>query len=176
MTIFATLLALHNLYPSLRPYTQPFFELSYYDPVKDEYVQGWHDIYFVTSGVIAFTAIRAIAIEWVFQPLARFGGLKKKASIRFAEQAWLCLYDGFFWSLGMVRPLLIFKNMSNAWKHSTCGRTLPIGSTSARSGKNGLRAGCLACTSCTFWRSCRSGCSRSLSSTWRNDERTTSRC
>ncbi|KAJ5610195.1 hypothetical protein N7510_006914 [Penicillium lagena] len=108
LTTLATLLALHNLYPSLRPYTQPFFELSYYVPSKGQYVQGWDDIYFVASGIIAFTAIRAIAIEWILQPLARYAGLKRKASVRFAEQAWLFMYDGFFWSLGMY----LWKNSS----------------------------------------------------------------
>lgn len=96
------LLAVHNLYPSLRPYTAPFFQLSYYDPSKDAYVQGLDDAYFVFSSAIAFTAIRAIAIDWVFQPLAHYAGLKKKASVRFAEQAWLFVYYGFFWSFGMV--------------------------------------------------------------------------
>lgn len=103
LTIFSMLLAIHNLYPSLRPYTTPFFQLSYYDPSKDSYVQGLDDVYFVISGAIAFTAVRAIIIDWIFQPVARFLGLKKKkASVRFAEQAWLILYYGFFWSFGMV--------------------------------------------------------------------------
>lgn len=99
------LLACHNLYPSLRPYTTPFFQLSYYQPLQDVYVQGWDDLYFVLSSAIAFTAIRAITIEWVFQPLARKAGLKRKASVRFAEQGWLWVYYGFFWTFGMVRLL-----------------------------------------------------------------------
>lgn len=102
LTILSTLLAVHNLYPSLRPYTTPFFQLSYYDPSTEAYVQGLDDIYFVISAAIAFTAIRAIVIDWIFQPFARYLGLKKKASVRFAEQAWLILYYGFFWSFGMV--------------------------------------------------------------------------
>lgn len=50
-----------------------------------------------------FTAIRAIAIDWVFIRIARQAGIKRKACIRFAEQGWLLLYYGVFWTLGMVR-------------------------------------------------------------------------
>lgn len=96
------LLALHNLYPSLRPYTQPFFELSYHDPATGQYVQGWDDVYFVMSAALAFTAVRAIAIEWILIPLARRAGLKRKGSIRFAEQGWQAVYYGFIWALGLV--------------------------------------------------------------------------
>ncbi|KAJ5081463.1 TRAM1-like protein [Penicillium alfredii] len=110
LTILAMLLALHNLYPSLRPYTQPFFQLSYYDPATDQYVQGWDDIYFVISAAIALTAIRAIAIEWVLQPLARCAGLKRKGSIRLAEQGWQAMYYGFIWAVG----LYLWKN-SHYW-------------------------------------------------------------
>jgi acyl-CoA-dependent ceramide synthase len=99
------LMAVHNLYPSLRPYTAPFFQLSYYQPDTGFYVQGWDDIYFVFSSGIGFTAVRAITIDWVFRPIARRSGLKKKASIRFAEQAWMALYYGFFWAYGMVSSI-----------------------------------------------------------------------
>ncbi|KAI9924007.1 sphingosine N-acyltransferase lag1 [Aspergillus wentii] len=109
LTILSMLLAVHNLYPSLRPYTTPFFQLSHYQS-EDVYVQGWDDIYFVISSAIAFTAIRAITIEWVFQPVAQYAGLKRKASIRFAEQGWLLLYYGFFWSFGMY-----IWSQSNYW-------------------------------------------------------------
>ncbi|KAF9887597.1 sphingosine N-acyltransferase lag1 [Aspergillus nanangensis] len=101
LTVLSMLLAVHHLYPSLRPYTSPFFELSYYQPAQGVYVQGWDDIYFVASSAIAFTAIRAITIDWILRPLAQRVGLKRKASVRFAEQGWLWLYYGFFWTFGM---------------------------------------------------------------------------
>ncbi|KAJ5683247.1 hypothetical protein N7462_006412 [Penicillium macrosclerotiorum] len=110
MTILAMLLALHNLYPSLRPYTQPFFELSYYDPASNSYVQGWDDVYFVISAALALTAIRATVIEWILQPLGRKLGLKRKAALRLAEQGWQVLYYGFIWIVG----LYLWKN-SNYW-------------------------------------------------------------
>ena len=102
MTILAMLLALHNLYPSLRPYTQPFFELSYHDPATNTYVQGWDDVYFVASATLALTAVRAIIIEWVIQPIGRTIGLKRKAALRLAEQGWQVLYYGFIWAIGLV--------------------------------------------------------------------------
>lgn len=131
------LLAVHNLYPSLRPYTTPFFQLSYYDPAKDAYVQGLDDVYFVFSSAVAFTAIRAIFIDWIFQPVAQYAGLKKKASVRFAEQAWLGVYYGFFWSFGMVRcPYFVVLDLTPV---SISGRIPATGWTSVPSGPIGLR-------------------------------------
>lgn len=103
MTTLAMLLALHNLYPSLRPYTQPFFQLSYYDAASDSYVQGWDDVYFVFSAAVALTGIRAIVIEWMIQPMARSAGLKRKQAVRVAEQGWNAMYYSFIWGVGMVR-------------------------------------------------------------------------
>ncbi|KAJ5542048.1 hypothetical protein N7535_004466 [Penicillium sp. DV-2018c] len=101
LTTLAMLLALHNLYPSLRPYTQPFFQLSYYNASTNSYLQGWDDVYFVISAAIALTGIRAIVIEWILQPLARASGLKRKQSIRIAEQGWQAMYYSFIWGVGL---------------------------------------------------------------------------
>ncbi|PGH08263.1 hypothetical protein AJ79_06049 [Helicocarpus griseus UAMH5409] len=102
VTILTMIFALHNLYPSLRPYTSPFLQLPHYQPEKGTYVQGWDDIYFAMGAILAFTAVRAIAIEWIFQPIARQWGLKKqKASLRFAEQGWILVYYGGYWTYGM---------------------------------------------------------------------------
>lgn len=105
LTILTMIFAVHNLYPSLRPYTMPFLQLPHYDTTKGAYVQGWNDIYFIISSILAFTAVRAIVIDWIFEPIARNKGLKRKPAIRFAEQAWLLVYDSTFWSYGMVRTL-----------------------------------------------------------------------
>ena len=50
-----------------------------------------------------FTGIRALAMDYVLFPLGQLLGLeKKKDKTRFAEQAWVLIYDTAFWSLGMV--------------------------------------------------------------------------
>ncbi|KAL2863078.1 putative longevity-assurance protein (LAC1) [Aspergillus lucknowensis] len=110
LTTLSMILAVHHLYPSLSPYTTPFFQLSYYQPTQGLYIQGRDDVYFVASSVLAFTAIRAMAIEWVLQPMAQKLGLKRKASIRFAEQGWMGMYYGFFWTFGMY-----IWSQSNYW-------------------------------------------------------------
>ena len=144
MTILAMLLALHNLYPSLRPYTQPFFQLSYYNQSGDYYVQGWDDVYFVISAALALTAVRAFAIEWVLQPLARRAGLKRKGSVRFAEQGWQAMYYGSIWAVGLVCTGLPGRMSGGLISvlSSTCGRTPTIGSTLGPSGLSGLHARC----------------------------------
>ncbi|PGH27087.1 hypothetical protein AJ80_01274 [Polytolypa hystricis UAMH7299] len=101
LTILITLFAVHNLYPSLRPYTTPFLELPYYQPEKGVYFQGYDDVYFVMTSVVAFTAVRAITMDWIFQPIAHQWGLNRKGCIRFAEQGWQLVYYGGFWSYGM---------------------------------------------------------------------------
>jgi len=118
------LLALHNLYPSLRPYTQPFFELSYYNPATNQYVQGWDDVYFVFSAALALTAVRAIAIEWVIQPLARQAGLGRKGSVRLAEQGWQVMYYSFVWATGLV--CLVFVEDWLVGKHVELLTLVPI--------------------------------------------------
>ena len=106
LTALTMIFAVHNLYPSLRPYTTSYLQLPHYEPTKGAYVQGWDDIYFIISSILAFTAVRAIIIDWVFEPLARNRGLKKKTAVRFAEQAWLLVYDSTFWAYGMVRTAI----------------------------------------------------------------------
>ena len=94
----------HASFPRVRQHTRKFFELSYYDTTSGLYTQGWDDFCFVFFGVIVFTGLRVAVMDYVLMPLAQMGGIqKKKVRIRFAEQAWLLLYDSIFWSLGMVR-------------------------------------------------------------------------
>ncbi|EEP80781.1 conserved hypothetical protein [Uncinocarpus reesii 1704] len=101
LTILTMIFAVHNLYPSLKPYTVPFLSLPHYQPENGLYVQGSDDVYFISSSVVALVAIRAILIDWIFQPLARYMGMKPKTSLRFAEQGWLLVYYTVFWSYGL---------------------------------------------------------------------------
>jgi very-long-chain ceramide synthase len=118
LTILSTLLAAHNLYPSVQSFTAPFFQMSYYHPETGLYTQGYDDVYFVFSAFLAFTAVRGICMDWIFNPLSRYCGLKKKTSVRVAEQAWLVCYDLTYWSYGMV-------------SFSTLGDSGPVGASVA---------------------------------------------
>ncbi|WEW55537.1 TRAM superfamily transporter protein [Emydomyces testavorans] len=101
LTILTMIFAIHNLYPSLRPYTSPLLSLPHYRSANGTYVQGLEDISFMMSLIVAFTAIRAIAIDWILLPIAHQLGLKSKTAVRFAEQGWLLVYYIVFWSYGM---------------------------------------------------------------------------
>jgi len=47
-------------------------------------------------------------MDYVLAPFARSQGIsKKKAVTRFSEQAWLMIYYGVFWPLGVVCLLKI---------------------------------------------------------------------
>lgn len=63
----------------------------------------------VVFWLVVFTGLRAVVMDYVLTPLAYLLGLKnQKDKTRFAEQAWVLIYDSTFWSLGMVciTPLL----------------------------------------------------------------------
>ncbi|KAI9711571.1 MAG: sphingosine N-acyltransferase lag1 [Bogoriella megaspora] len=97
------LLALtHICFPKARQRTRKFFELSYRDPSTGTYIQGWDDLCLVFFWVIALTGLRAASLDYILTPLAQMGGIqKKKARVRFAEQAWLLCYYTPMWTLGM---------------------------------------------------------------------------
>lgn len=99
------LLALtHLCFPRARRHTRKFFQLSYYNPVSGKYTLGWDDLPLVLYWIVVFTGLRAAVMDYVLEPLAFMAGIeKKKEKVRFAEQAWIFLYDTAFWSLGMVR-------------------------------------------------------------------------
>lgn len=93
----------HVLFPSLRYSTTHFFTLSYYDATTGLYNQGWDDLKLVALWIIVFTGLRAATMDYVLIPIARMAGTnKKKATVRFAEQAWMLVYYIVFWTLGMV--------------------------------------------------------------------------
>lgn len=95
--------AVHLLLPEYRPTTTKLFKISYHKPATDLYGKGKDDMYFVTFWIVMFTFLRATAMDYIFTPLARRGGISTKRGLtRFAEQAWLLVYYSVFWTLGMV--------------------------------------------------------------------------
>jgi len=100
---FVLLLSLtHALFPSLRDVTSSFFSLSYAVEESAQYAQGPRDAYFVLGFVVYFTALRAVMLDYVLLPVAAACGISKpKVKVRFAEQAYLLLYYGFYWTWGL---------------------------------------------------------------------------
>lgn len=102
LILLFTLLSLHVFCPELRIYTRKFLQLSHYSETSENYTPGLDDVWFVCAWVLNLTALRAIIIEWMLQPLAFYLGVEKKLRLRLAEQGWLVIYDGTIWTLGMV--------------------------------------------------------------------------
>ncbi|PVH78580.1 longevity assurance proteins LAG1/LAC1 [Cadophora sp. DSE1049] len=118
LALIAGTAVVHNLSPQIGPHTRKFFSLSYASPASHgSYTQGIDDIYFVLAWVVSFTAIRAITVEWLLQPLARILGVAKKSHLRFAEQGWIFLYYSSIWSLGMFlwHGSEYWLNYANLW-------------------------------------------------------------
>lgn len=64
---------------------------------------GWDDLWVIVFWIVVFTGLRVIVMEYLMRPLANAAGIqKKKLKTRFAEQAWVFVYYGLDWSLGMV--------------------------------------------------------------------------
>ena len=101
-SIVLAALSIHTIVPSARRYTQPFYELPYPD-VEGQYVQGADDALFVLGWLVMVTAIRAAIIEGTYQYITWLRVMSRKDCMRFAEQAFLLVYYGTSFSLGMVR-------------------------------------------------------------------------
>ncbi|CUS07378.1 unnamed protein product [Tuber aestivum] len=101
-TILAAMHGCHYLSPQLRPTTRKLLEVCYYNPATGNYGKGPDDVYLVFYWIVMFTFLRATAVDYIFMPFARCGGISaKKDLVRFAEQAWLLVYYSVFWTLGM---------------------------------------------------------------------------
>lgn len=69
---------------------------------------GQDDILMATYWIVLLTGLRAAVMEYALMPLAQAAGIQhKKYRVRFAEQAWVSIYSGVFFSLGMVRILTV---------------------------------------------------------------------
>lgn len=102
LIILSCFAAIHVLLPQYRSTTTKLFKISYHNPDTNLYGKGEDDIYFLSFWIVMFTFLRATAMDYIFTPLARRGGIStKRGLIRFAEQAWLLVYYSVFWTLGM---------------------------------------------------------------------------
>lgn len=77
--------------------------LSYYNDDTGRYALGRDDSLFVCFWIVLLSGLRAGVIDYVLMPMAAWAGIeKKKAKVRFAEQAWLLCHHGTSWLCGMV--------------------------------------------------------------------------
>ncbi|TGZ76196.1 longevity assurance proteins LAG1/LAC1 [Ascodesmis nigricans] len=91
--ILVTLSGIHVAVPELRPLVRKFYSVSHYNPATGLFSKGYDDGYFVAFWIIAFTFIRSFALDHIFTPLAKHGGIKsKKGIVRFTEQSWMMVY------------------------------------------------------------------------------------
>lgn len=102
VTMISILFSIHVAFPDARHHTRKFFRISYYNPITGTFALGWDDIWFVFYWIIVFTGARCFTMDYILSPIAHRAGIhKKKAKVRFAEQAWILLYYGLFWCIGM---------------------------------------------------------------------------
>ncbi|KAK0621661.1 putative longevity-assurance protein [Bombardia bombarda] len=116
--LIALLFMTHFCMPKARPYTSKFFTLSYFNPNTGKYAAGFDDVYFMTFCIILLTGLRAGSMEHIFAPLGKVWGIaKRKDATRFSEQAWLFIYSGILWPLGLYiyYNSAYFLNMAELW-------------------------------------------------------------
>ncbi|KAI4235716.1 MAG: hypothetical protein L6R40_006405 [Gallowayella cf. fulva] len=100
--LLALLVLTHACFPRARHHTRKFWQLSYHNIASGKYALGWDDSLLVVFWLIVFTGLRAVVMDNVLAPVSHMLGLReKKEKTRFAEQAWVFIYDTTFWSLGM---------------------------------------------------------------------------
>jgi very-long-chain ceramide synthase len=105
LNLLGLLLLLHSAFPGARQYTQKLAHLSYYNESSGRYALGPDDSLFLCFWIVLLTGLRAGVIDYFLMPLAAWAGIeKKKAKVRFAEQAWLLCHHGTSWFCGMVSP------------------------------------------------------------------------
>ena len=103
VSLILALAAAHALRPDLRPTISKFYQISYRNPISGLYGKGLDDLYLVFFWITLFTFLRSTILDYVFLPLARMGGINTpRGIVRFSEQAWLVVYYGAFWGVGMV--------------------------------------------------------------------------
>lgn len=120
VTLLSILFSIHMTFPDSRHHTRKFFRISYYNASTGTFALGWDDIWFVFYWIIVFTGARCFTMDYILAPIAQWAGIRsKKAKVRFAEQAWILLYAGLFWCIGM--NLLVnspyWLNLRELWRN-----------------------------------------------------------
>jgi acyl-CoA-dependent ceramide synthase len=78
-------------------------------PNDPRYAKNWWDLVFVAYYIIFWSFVRQSLSAQVFQPLARYFGLRKPAKIdRFCEQGYALVYFGVFSLWGYVSLMNTF--------------------------------------------------------------------
>ena len=115
-SLILSVAAIHSLVPYARSYTTSLYDLPYAQG-NGKYVQGSEDALFVLGWLVLMTAIRATIIECIYEFVTRLRVMSRKASMRFAEQGFLLIYDFTSFSMGMVRsPLANLRRTSSDFR------------------------------------------------------------
>lgn len=109
LSLLCPLIFLHIASPASRYYSSKLVQLSYYNKDSRRYALGPDDFLFLCFWIVLLTGLRAGVIDYFLTPLAAWAGIeKKKAKVRFAEQAWLLCHHGTSWSCGMVSRRFVY--------------------------------------------------------------------
>jgi very-long-chain ceramide synthase len=101
LTVLSTLVTLHLFVP--QPHTAKFFSLSHFNPSTQLYNKGPGDWPFVITWVLFFTLLRAVLMQFLFEPFfRRFASHPtRRTATRFAEQAWSVFYYSISFAIGL---------------------------------------------------------------------------
>ena len=101
LVVLSMIFTLSFLFPESK--FKAFTTIGYYDPETGLYSKGIYDLFYCITWVLAFTLIRASAMQYVYIPFARkLCGITRERSLeRFSEQAWSFTYYSISWLLGI---------------------------------------------------------------------------
>ncbi|KAG0229222.1 sphingosine N-acyltransferase lag1 [Actinomortierella wolfii] len=79
-----------------------FLFLQHRNVLTGLYHKGWSDLCFISFWIVIFTMLRAVAMRYLFKPIALWRNIHNKHQLtRFQEEGWVCLYYTVSWSFGM---------------------------------------------------------------------------
>lgn len=118
LNLLALLGLTHFFFPKSHKYTTKFFSQSYFNPSTGQYGIGKDDGYQIVFYMTIFTALRAGAMEYLLEPLARLWGISKRKTLdRFSEQGYLVIYYAVIWPMGLYIYCTsdYYLNLQNLW-------------------------------------------------------------